>query len=161
MAKKISLYGILAALCIAFSYLEMLISFDFIAPGVKLGISNTVALILIFKGDIKGAFSVNIVRILISSLLFAGPFTLLYSLSGGIISIIIMSIFSRIKSISIIGFSILGAVFHNSAQLLVAFFMLGAGVFYYMPILLISAIICGFLTGFIAKLILNYKNFKI
>lgn len=161
MAKKISLYGILAALCIAFSYLEMLISFDFIAPGVKLGISNTVALILIFKGDIKGAFSVNIVRILISSLLFAGPFTLLYSLSGGIISIIIMSIFSRIKSISIIGFSILGAVFHNLAQLLVAFFMLGEGVFYYMPILLISAVICGFLTGFIAKLILNYKNFKI
>lgn len=161
MAKKISLYGILAAICITFSYIEMLIPFDFIAPGIKLGLSNGVALLLIAKNDIKGAYAVNIVRILLSSLLFSTPFTLVYSFSAGIVSLVVMSVSRRIKSISVVGFSVMGAVFHNLTQLFVAFILIGKGVLYYTPALLLSAIVCGFLTGYTAKIILNNKNFKI
>ena len=78
LAKKISLYGILAAICIVFSYIEMLIPFDFIAPGVKLGLSNGVALLLIAKNDIKGAFAVNTGRILMAVLLFSAKMIYLY-----------------------------------------------------------------------------------
>ena len=159
MAKKISLYGILVAICIAFSYIEMLIPFDFIAPGVKLGLSNGAALLLLAKNDIKGAFAVNIVRILLSGLLFSTPFTLVYSLAAGIVSLIIMSVLSRVRSISVVGFSIMGAVFHNLTQLFIAYLFIGKGVLYYTPVLLLSAVICGFLTGCTAKLTLKNKNF--
>ena len=95
-----------------------------------------------------------------SALLFSGPFSLIYSLSAGIVSLIIMSVFNRIKGISVIGFSVSGAVFHNLTQLIVAFLFMGAGVLYYTPILLLSAVICGFLTGYTAKLILKNKIFQ-
>lgn len=159
MAKKISLYALLAALCLVFSYLEMLISFDFIVPGIKLGLSNAVALLLIQKGDIKGAFGVNITRIVLSALLFGGLHTLMYSLPAGLVSVLLMTLLSQMKSISVIGFSIAGAVVHNLTQLTVAFVLLGKGVLPYAPWLIIAAVVSGYLVGLAAKLI--FKKIKL
>ncbi len=158
MAKKVCLYGILSSVCIVLSYVEHLVGLDFIAPGVKLGISNSVVLSLIALGDIKGAFSVNIVRILLSGLLFSQPLSMVFSISGGISSIIVMSVFSKFKVFSLYGVSVLGAVTHNLAQLVCAFILLGAGVWYYSPILLISALICGMLTSLVSKLVLKFNK---
>ena len=159
MAKKITLYGILTALCIVLGYIESLISLDFIAPGVKIGLSNAVVLSLVAAKDIKGAFMVNMVRILLSGLLFSYPIAMLFSLSGGICSIIVMLIFSKIKAVSVFGMGVAGAVAHNLAQLCCATVLLGVGVWYYSPILLISAVICGMLTAFVSKLIIKkYTN---
>lgn len=155
MTKKICLYGIMSALCIVLGYVESLISFDFIAPGIKIGLSNSVALLLIARGDIKGAFAVNIVRILLSALLFSSPAVLIYSLSGGIASLAVMSLLSRITAFSVMGFSVAGAAVHNSAQLLCAFWLLGGGVLYYTPLLLFSAVLSGSFTGFLAKTIIK------
>ena len=102
MAKKISIYGILATLCLILGYVEHLVSLDFIAPGIKIGLANSVALLLLARGDIKGAFAVNITRILLSALLFAAPSTLIFSFSGGITSLIVMK--QSYKSI-IIGYT--------------------------------------------------------
>ncbi len=155
MAKKICLYGILSAVCIVLGFVEHLISLDFIAPGVKLGLANGIALMLVSLGDIKGAFSVNIVRIILSGLLFSSPFTLIYSLSGGILSLAVMTAFSKIKQVGIYGISIMGAAVHNLAQLLCANIFLGGSVWYYSPILLISAVICGSLTAVASNLVLK------
>ena len=159
MAKKLCLYGILSAVCIVLGYVESLITFDFIAPGIKLGLSNSVVLLLVAKKDIKGAFAVNIVRILLSVLLFSAPFTILYSLPAGLISTTFMYFFEKIKSISIIGFSVAGATVHNLTQLFIAALLLGRGVLYYLPILLFSAVISGTLTGITAKIVLSKIRF--
>ena len=153
MAKKLCIYGMLSAVCLVFSFVEHLVGLDFIAPGVKLGLSNSLVLILIALGDIKGAFGVNIVRILLSGLLFSSPMSMVFSLSGGIVSLIVMSVFSKIKAFSLYGVSILGAITHNLAQLFCAWVLLGVGVWFYSPILLISALVCGILIAFITKLI--------
>lgn len=158
MAKRICLYGILSAVCIALSFVETLISFDFIAPGIKIGLSNTLALLLVARGDIKGAFSVNSVRILLSVLLFGNPSALIYSLTGGLGSITVMALLSKCKVFGIIGFSISGAVVHNLIQLTVALFLLGKGVIVYLPFLLIAALISGALTGFLGKALLSLKE---
>ena len=68
MSKKVTLYGVLSAVCLVFSYIEILLPLTFIAPGVKIGLANGVALLLILKKDIKGALLVNIIRILLSNL---------------------------------------------------------------------------------------------
>ncbi len=155
MTKRICLYGILSAVCIVINYLEHFITLDFIAPGIKLGLANTVALLLIAFGDKKGAFAVNTVRILLSALLFSSPFTLIYSLSGGILSFVTMCVFSKFKSVGIIGLSITGAVSHNIAQLACAALLLGAGALYYSGILLLAALISGIATGAAAKAVLK------
>lgn len=157
MAKKVCFYGLLAALCIVLGYVEHIISLDFIAPGIKIGLANSVGVILVSKGKIKGAYAVNIVRILLSALLFSNPSSLVYSLSGGLVSLTAMIFLAKFSFLGIIGFSVLGAVFHNMTQIICAAFLLGHGVWYYLPFLLLAAAISGVLTGIIAKILFNNK----
>lgn len=158
MAKKICVYGISAAVCLVLSYVESLFSLSFMAPGVKLGLSNAVALLFIAKGDIKGAFCVNIVRILISNLLFGSPFALVFSLSAGLGSVAVMSAVSRCKKISITGFSIIGGTVHNVLQTAVAAAVMGGGVWYYLPVLMLCGAASGLAVGLISSVI--FKKIK-
>lgn len=158
MAKKIALYGILTSLAMIFGYIENLFSLSFIAPGVKLGLANSVALLLLCFKDFKGALLVNITRILLSALLFSSPFSLVFSLTAGTLSVVIMGLFSGIKSVSVIGFSISGAAVHNLVQLTVASLLFGRAVWWYMPFLLASAVIGGGIIGALSSII--FKKLK-
>lgn len=158
MAKKVALYGILTGLALIFGYIESLFSLSFIAPGIKLGLANSVALLLLCFKDFKGALLVNITRILLSALLFSTPFSLVFSLTAGIISVVIMKLLSGIKSVSVVGFSIAGAVVHNLVQLTVASIIFGRAVWYYLPFLLVSALISGGIIGALSLII--FKRIK-
>ena len=158
MAKKVALYGILTGLALIFGYIESLFSLSFIAPGIKLGIANSVALLLLCFKDFKGALLVNITRILLSALLFSAPFSLVFSLTAGIISVVIMKLLSGIKSVSVVGFSIAGAAVHNLVQLTVASIIFGRAVWYYLPFLLVSALISGGIIGALSLII--FKRIK-
>ena len=157
-AKKLCIYGILTALCIVFGYLESLVSLDFIAPGVKLGLSNAVALLLITKKDLKGAFAVNIARILLCALLFGSPVSLAFSLAGGIASVVFTFLLSKVKSVSVIGLSIAGGVIHNIFQLFVAMIIVGIGAVFYIPVLCITGALSGALIGILCSVLLNKLN---
>ena len=158
MAKKVALYGILTGLALIFGYIESLFSLSFIAPGIKLGLANSVALLLLCFREFKGALLVNITRILLSALLFSTPFSLVFSLTAGIISVVIMGLLSGIKSVSPIGFSIAGAAVHNLVQLTVASIIFGRAVWYYLPFLLVSALISGGIIGALSLII--FKRIK-
>ena len=158
MAKKVALYGILTGLALIFGYIESLFSLSFIAPGIKLGLANSVALLLLCFKDFKGALLVNITRILLSALLFSTPFSLVFSLTAGIISVVIMKLLSGIKSVSVVGFSIAGAVVHNLVQLTVPSIIFGRAVWYYLPFLLVSALISGGIIGALSLII--FKRIK-
>lgn len=145
----------MVAVCLIIGYIESLVNLSFIAPGVKLGLSNSVCLLLVYRADIKGAFAVNIARILLSALLFGSPVSLAFSLCGGIASLLAVSLVSRCKSVSEIGASILGGAVHNVFQCLAAVVFVGAGVLYYLPLLLPIGAVCGGLTGMLVKLILK------
>lgn len=158
MAKKVALYGILTSLALILGFLEILFSLSFIAPGVKLGLANSVALLLLCFKDFKGALIVNITRILLSALLFSSPFSLVFSLTAGVFSVVIMRFLSGIKSVSVIGFSISGAAVHNLVQLTVASLLFGRAVWYYLPFLLISALLSGGIIGILSSII--FKKIK-
>ena len=159
MAKKIALYGILTSLALIFGYIESLFSLSFIAPGIKLGLANSVALLLLCFKDFKGTLLVNISRILLSALLFSSPFSLFFSLTAGILSVVIMGLLSGIKGVSPIGFSIAGAAVHNLVQLTVASLIFGRAVWYYLPFLLASALIGGGIIGAVSLII--FKRIKL
>ncbi len=158
MAKKITLYGILTGLALIFGYLESLVSVSFPAPGIKLGLANAIALLLLCRGDFKGALAVNITRILLSALLFSTPFSLLFSLTAGISSVLIMRLVSGVKAVSVTGFSIAGAAVHNTVQLAVAAAVFGRAVWYYTPFLLAAALFSGSITGILVSVI--FKKIK-
>jgi len=162
--KRLTLYALLTAVCLIIGYLESLLSISLIAvaPGVKLGLSNAVVLTLICTNDTKGAYLVNVIRICLSALLFGSPISFVLSLSGGITATFIAHILSRSKSVSAIGISIASAVTHNVFQLVAAVFIVGFGVLYYLPVLILLGAVCGAFCGVLAQLVLKHsKNFKV
>lgn len=155
--RRITLYALMVAVCLIVGYLESILSTTIIAvaPGVKIGLSNAVALTLICKGDIKGAWAVNITRICLSALLFGSVVSFLFSLAGGVASTAAACLFSRLKSVSPIGISIAGGVIHNVFQLLAATAFVGVGVVYYLPILIAFGAVCGALCGILTNLVIK------
>lgn len=153
--KRLCIYALLTAVCLIIGYIESLVNLGFIAPGIKIGLANSVACLLIFSRDIKGALLVNIARILLSALLFGSPLSLVFALSGGIISLAAMIILSKCRQFSVIGVSAFGGVLHNMAQCVVGACVIGVGIFYYLPVLMISGVLSGALVGVLSGLILN------
>lgn len=155
--RRITLYALMVAVCLIVGYLESILSTTIIAvaPGVKIGLSNAVALTLICKGDIKGAWAVNITRICLSALLFGSVVSFLFSLAGGVASTAAACLLNRLKSVSPIGISIAGGVIHNVFQLLAATAFVGVGVVYYLPILIAFGAVCGALCGILTNLVIK------
>lgn len=153
--KRLCLYGMFACLCLVFGFVERMFPMDFAAPGVRLGLANSVALCLLFYGDTKGAFAVNTARIVLSALLFGTAVSFCYSFCAGTLSLLFCTALKRCKSVSIIGVSLAGGAVHNIVQLAVATVFLSKSVLYYMPVLILLGGVCGVLTGIISLLILK------
>lgn len=147
-ARRVALYGMLTALAFILSYVESLVPVTVGIPGVKLGLANLVVLIALYTLDLKGAFVISVIRIVLSGLTFGGLFSMLYSLAGGLLSFAVMAILSRKKLFGTVGVSVCGGVAHNIGQLLVAMAVLETeSVWYYFPVLLISGSVAGVLIG--------------
>ncbi|HHE37284.1 MAG TPA: Gx transporter family protein [Candidatus Cloacimonetes bacterium] len=133
-------------------------------PFMKFGLANIVILILLFVYNFKNAFIVAVSKTLIGGF-FSGTLlspTTILSLSGSICSLLVMFLFLKTKiNFSIIGISILGAVFHNLAQISIVRFLLikEDSIFYLAPILILMGIITGIITGFLAHLFINRIEF--
>jgi len=145
----------LTALALILSYVEFLLPALPSLPGIKLGLANLVILFVLMKRGAKYAGMVQLSRILISSLLFAGLWSLPYSLSGGLLSLTVMWLLKRTKLFSVTGLSIAGGVTHNLGQLLIALiFVPGRAIALYAPILIVSGIVCGAILGIIVQILL-------
>ena len=95
---------------------------SFIAPGAKLGLANIITLSVLYISGVRDAFVVLSMRILISSLFSGGVSSFIYSISGGMLSLLAMSATKKLSrfDISIVGVSVSGALFYNIGQLLAA-----------------------------------------
>lgn len=155
--KVIARFGILAALALVLGYAEQWIPIAPGVPGIKLGLSNTVLLYAVYMASPVEAAMLMVCKVVLSGFMFAGFSAMLYSLAGGILSLIVMLILSRVPKIGVIGVSAAGAVSHNIGQLAAASLMLGVGtVWVYLPALMLSGVIMGPITGYIAKSVFSY-----
>ena len=90
MNKKTAYLGLFLALALICSYIESLIPFYFGIPGVKLGLTNIVVVMMLYCIGAKEALLVSLLRIVLAGFMFGNMFSILYSLAGGILSFLIM-----------------------------------------------------------------------
>ncbi len=159
--RKITRLSILLSLSIVLSIVESLIPiFNGIIPGLKIGLANIAIMVALYAYGMKEAIFVSIARIFIVGMLRTGLFniTFFFSISGAILSLIMMFIFKKINLFSIIGVSIIGSIFHTIGQIIVAIiFVKNANILYYLPFLILFAIPTGLLIGYISrKLVSNF-----
>jgi heptaprenyl diphosphate synthase len=155
---KTAYLGMFLALAMIFSYLETLIPVIVAVPGIKLGLANGLILIILYLYGPREAAVVSICRVVLSALMFSGLYALMYSAAGAVLSLLVMSLFYKKENVfSSIGIGMLGGVAHNMAQIAIAFFVTKtAGLAYYIPVLIVSGMLTGGLTGFLSKLVLGY-----
>lgn len=154
--KKIALCGVMCALAFAFSYIEFLIPFDMTGiPGIKPGFANLVIMAALYMLGLPYAAAVSAFRILLSWLIFGNFTTFLYSLAGGVLSLLLMFVLKKFKVFDEAGVSVSGAVVHNAAQLAVSALITSGAVMYYAPVLLISGVVFGVINGLLLKLVIK------
>ncbi len=155
-AKKAALYGIMIALAAIMSFIESLIPISLGIPGAKLGLANLVTIVCLYTIGERAAIVVGLFRIMLVGLLFGNMFSILYSLSGGIVSIGSMLIVKRLGRLSAAGVSIVGGVMHNVGQLIVAALIIhNIRIAYYMPVLMLAGVICGIIIGILGAVIIK------
>lgn len=157
MKKHIAYFGLLLTLALILSYVESLIPIFVSVPGVKLGLANLVVLICLYFFPAKYAFLISGMRVVLAGLLFGSMFSILYSLAGAFLSLIVMLLAKKFFKLGILGVSVLGGVFHNIGQLLVAMAVVSNyRIGYLFPYLLLSGILTGAIIGFIANCVVPY-----
>ena len=151
MKSRVAYFGVFTALALIFSYVETLIPINFGIPGIKLGLANLIIIIALYKMSVKEAYVLSVVRIVLAGFMFGNLFSIIYSLAGGILSLSVMALLKKTDKFSLFGISMAGGVFHNVGQLIVAILVMeNLNIAYYMPVLLISGLITGFVIGLVA-----------
>lgn len=153
--KKTAYLGLFLALALICSYIESLIPFYFGIPGVKLGLTNIVVILMLYIMGAKYALMISIARIFLAGLLFGNMFSILYSLAGGLLSFFCMAILKKTGRFKIISTSAVGGITHNLGQIMVAAAVVeNINLFYYYPVLLLAGVVTGVLIGIAAQEIL-------
>ena len=147
--KTLAQSAVLVALALALSYTERFIPLQLVIPlpGVKLGLANIATLVALYALGWQKTIPIVVVRCFLGAL-FGGLTGILFSLTGGLISLGVMAACKKTPIFSIYGVSILGAAAHNIGQILAAMALMGSiYVWAYLPYLLLIAIFTGTATG--------------
>lgn len=154
--KKLSLMALTISLAMVLSYVESLLPAFVAIPGIKIGLANIAVVFALYQMGTKQAFVISLIRVVLSAVLFSSFLTLMYSLSGAIVSLIIMAILKKTGLFSTVAVSIAGAVFHNLAQIVVACLIIKSDALkYYLPVLIIAGVIAGIAIGIVSSVIIK------
>lgn len=148
--EKLAVRAMLVAVAFVLAWLEAQIPTFIAVPGVKLGLTNLVVLIALYRLGWKDALLINGIRIVLVGLTFGNLFSLWYSLAGGLLSGIGMILLKNVCHARLVTVSVAGALLHNLGQLLVAVLILDTpSLFYYLVVLWIAGAVAGTVLGLI------------
>ena len=107
-------FGLLAALSLVLGYFDRAIPITWIlggaVPGIKLGLANTVLLYAVYLMDWKTCFALMLTKVFLSGFLFGSMSAILYSLSGGLLSLIVMPLVRRNAKLGALAIALLTAL---------------------------------------------------
>lgn len=93
-AQIVARFGLLAALSLVLGYFDRAIPITWLlggaVPGIKLGLANTVLLYAVYLMDWRSSVALMLTKVFLSGFLFGSMSAILYSLSGGVLSLIVM-----------------------------------------------------------------------
>lgn len=152
--KQLTTLALLAAAALVLSWIDSLIPVSAALPGAKLGLANlSVFAGLYLLGPGPGAI-LCLLKILLCTFLFGNAYSFLYSLAGGILSYLVMVLLR--PHCSTVFVSILGGMFHNLGQVLVAAVILETmGLLAYLPVLLLCGLGAGCAIGVVGGILVS------
>ena len=152
--KKMTFLALSVSLAMILSFVESLIPPLVAVPGVKIGLANIVTVFLLYTLGWRAAGCVSLIRVLLSALLFGNVQSLIFALSGAVLSFIVMVVVKKLLPFGKVGVSVLGAVAHNAGQVAAAVIVMetAALAYYFIP-LVISGTVAGVFVGILAAIL--------
>ena len=149
--SRVAFLGLFTAFAMILSFVESQIPTFVAIPGIKLGLPNIAIIVILYRFGWKEASVISLLRVLLTSLLFGTVLSMLYSFAGAILSLIVMILLKKI--LSTVTISVLGGVFHNVGQILVAIMVTETQqLIYYLPVLIVSGVISGIAVGMVSAI---------
>lgn len=155
--KTVAFLGLCTALALILAYVEVLIQPLIPSiPGIKMGLPNIIIIFLLYRRGAFSAICVSLLRIVMINMLFGNIMAFLYSIAGGILSIMVMILLRRLNLLSTVGVSVAGGVTHNIGQILMAMLLLEtAELGYYLVVLTVTGTIAGILVGLCGSIMIK------
>lgn len=159
--------AILAAYALAVHGFESLLPTPI--PWLKLGLANIITIVALVLYGFRVAFTVTLIRIVLASIFigtFLGPAFIL-SAGGGIASVLAMGLAMKLfrNLFGAVGISLIGALFHNTAQLFLAYYLFIQrleAVLIISPVIVLIGSLTGITNGVISDILIKnvLKNGK-
>lgn len=154
-AKKIAVLAIFTALSLIAFIIENQFPPMFI-PGARMGLANIFSFAALIMYSPVEAFAIVAIRTGLGAVYAGNVSALLYSFTGGIVSMTISSVLMYVvyPRISVMSVSVLAAVAHNITQNAVFVLLSGTALtFGYMPYLILIGVVSGAIVGGVIMLV--------
>lgn len=154
--------AIWSALAICLSIVEGYIPMPGVLYGAKVGLSNVAVMTAMAVTSPVSAMAVCLIKSLAGAVLSGTVSAIPYSLAGGMLALLSMSVAFKYANgkISFVGISIIGAVFHSIGQVVVSALVLQSiSILAYLPVLIATSSVTGFLTGLCANAAIFKMNY--
>ena len=125
LSKTVTCCALFAAIGLILGYIESFIVIPIRVPGIRIGLANIITVITLYLFGPYVTAAVLFARVILSGMLFGSGLSFIYSITGAVLAYFCMLVFKKF-GFSIYGVSISGAVIHNIAQTVVAFFAVGS-----------------------------------
>ena len=157
IAHRVALSGVLTALMMVLGLLERQFPLPVAIPGIKLGLANSILLYSVYMLGGRQSCVLMLLKTLMSGFIYNNLQAVTYSFCGGALSLAAMLLLYNVPGNSEVGVSIAGAAFFNVGQILAAAVQLHTPqlLFSYLPVLLVSGVLTGMLTGIIARQVMR------
>lgn len=156
--KRITFTALMTAISVVLSFAEGLLpTAFFMPPGSKLGLSNIPVMFSASKLSV-GETLLTVLAKSVFVFITRGFTAFCMSLAGGILSALCMMLLLKKKSgFGYAGIGVLSAICHNLGQLSVSFFLVqSSAIVGYAPVMLITSVATGLLTGILLRLVMPY-----
>lgn len=148
--RTMSFLAMLSAMAIVLNMIENMLALPL---GVRIGMANIIALIVVHLYGVKEMLFVNILRVVISGLLSGIILSYPWWMSVGGVTLSSLMLMMLYKHSSFIFTGVMCAIVHSIGQILVLSFFLTSSAFMpYLGIMIIMSIITGILTGKVSEI---------
>ena len=154
--KKLTTLALMISFALILSYIESRIPAFVAIPGIKVGLANIAVIFTLYKLGVKEAITISVIRVVLVSMLFGTPLSLIYSLAGAFLSFSSMLLLKLLTPLKEVTVSVAGGVMHNVGQIIVASIILDTNmVLYYLPFLVLSGTIAGVAIGIASAMLIK------
>ena len=160
--KRLARDALLTAVALIIFVIEAQIPPIVPIPGIKLGLANIITVCAVFMIGPWDALAILLCRIFLGSVFSGQMMALVYSLAGGLLCYAVMLLMRRAVTIKQVWVcSVFAAIAHNIGQMAAAVIITGTpAILYYLPALLVSAVVTGLFTGLCAQLVISRGHIR-